>query len=143
MSGYDRYDAAPAFGLRAMRGEGPERSWDRADLDAKTTVLGVVHGGDAVGYPFPRIRDVGGVVTDTVGGLDVVVVATETEMHAFENPGHAFEMGDGTLHGDGVSWDPATGKGSDGRRLTRVPARRLYAFAWQDDHGPDSFYGLE
>jgi hypothetical protein len=25
-------------------------------------------------------------------------------------------------------------------RLDRVPIRRLFAFAWQDDHGPDAFY---
>jgi hypothetical protein len=48
-------------------------------------------------------------------------------------------MRGGTLSVDGVSWNPATGDGDDGRRLTRVPARRLYAFAWQDDHGPDNF----
>jgi hypothetical protein len=24
-------------------------------------------------------------------------------------------------------------------RLDRVPIRRLFAFAWQDDHGPDAF----
>jgi hypothetical protein len=34
------------------------------------------------------------------------------------------------------------GRGDDDRRLTPLPARRLYAFAWQDDHGPESFYGL-
>jgi hypothetical protein len=46
------------------------------------------------------------------------------------------------LVGDGVAWDLATGWSDDGQRLRRVPARRLYAFAWQDDHGPGSFYGL-
>ena len=46
------------------------------------------------------------------------------------------------LRGDGTRWDPATGRSADGRRLDRLPARRLFAFAWQDDHGPDSFYGL-
>ena len=25
-------------------------------------------------------------------------------------------------------------------RLDRVSIRRLFAFAWQDDHGPDAFY---
>lgn len=137
---YDQYDAAEAFGLRAMRGEGPERSWDREDVDAKTTVLGVVHDGDAVGYPVPRVHAEGGVVTDSVGGLDLLVVSPGADIHAFEDPGHRFELRDGTLYGDGVSWDPATGRSSDGRRLTRVPSRRLYAFAWQDDHGRASFY---
>ena len=143
MTPYDRYDADPAFGLRAMRGEGPERSWGRTDIDAKTTVIGVVRGGDAVGYPVPQIRAAGGVVTDTVGGLDLVVVASsEIGTHVFENPGHEFELRGGTLYSDRVAWTPTTGRSSDGRRLTRVPSRRLYAFAWQDDHGPESFYGL-
>lgn len=47
---------------------------------------------------------------------------------------------DGTARGDGATWTPATGKSDDGRRLRRVETRRLYAFAWQDDHGTDAFY---
>ena len=142
-SRYEQYDAAEAFGLRAMRGEGPERAWDREGVDVKTTVLGAVHDGDAVGYPVPRVRAEGGVVADSVGWLDVLVVSCDADSHAFEHPGHQFELRDGTLSGDGVSWDPTTGRSSDGRRLTRLPARRLYAFAWQDDHGRGSFYGLD
>ena len=57
--------------------------------------------------------------------------------------GHRFEARDGALHGDGTAWDPTTGWSDDGRRLSPVAARRLYAFAWQDNHGPDSFYGLD
>jgi len=144
MTPYERYDADPAFGLRAMRGEGPRRTWGRTDIDAKTTVIGVVRDGDTVGYPVPQIRAAGGVVTDTVGGLDIVVVASsDTAAHAFENPGYDFELRDGALYGDGVAWDLATGQSSDGRHLIRVPSRRLYAFAWQDDHGAESFYGLD
>jgi hypothetical protein len=100
---YDRYDGDSAFGLRAMREEGPERSWERTDIDAKTTVVGVVRGGDAVGYPVPQIRAAGGVVTDTVGGLGLVVAASsEIGTHVLENPGYEFELRDGTLYGDGV-----------------------------------------
>jgi len=32
-----------------------------------------------------------------------------------------------------------TGESGDGRTLTRVPAVRLFAFAWQDAYGPDAF----
>jgi hypothetical protein len=142
MTRYDQYHAAKAFGLRAMRGEGPERSWDHEDIDAKTTVLGIVHDGDAVGYPIPTVRANGGIVSDSVGGLDVLVVSTERDSYAFEHPGHQFELRDGALYGDGVSWNLVTGRSSDGRQLTRVPSRRLYAFAWQDDHGHESFFGL-
>ena len=142
MAPYDRYDADPAFGLRAMRGEGPKRSWERKDIDAKTTVLGIGNGEDAVGYPAPVVAADGGVVADTVGGLSVVVAGVGDELHAFEDPGHEFELREGSLVGDGTAWDLTTGRSDDGQQLTRVPARRLYAFAWQDDHGPGSFYGL-
>lgn len=143
MDRYDQYDAAEAYGLRAMRGEGPERSWDRRDIEAKTTVIGIVHDSHAVGYPVPQVRAEGGIVADTVGGLDILIVSSGDDIHAFENPGYRFEFRDGTLYGDGTSWNPATGRSSDSRRLSRLPARRLYAFAWLDDHGPESFYALD
>jgi hypothetical protein len=142
MNPYEQYDSKDAFGLRAMRGEGPKRTWDREDIGPKTTVLGIVHNGDAVGYPLPVVRAAGGVVADSVGGRRVLVVSTGDEMHAFEHPGYQFELRDETLYADGVSWDTATGESSDGRQLPRIPARRLYAFAWQDDHGRESLYGL-
>jgi hypothetical protein len=142
MAPYDRYDAAEGFGLREMRGEGPERTWSQAGIDAKTVVLGVVHGDEAVGYPVPAVEAAGGVVADRVGECDLVVTTLGGDIQAFEDPGHEFEAHDGVLHGDGTAWDPTTGRSDDGRRLSLVPARRLYAFAWQDDHGSDSFYGL-
>ena len=46
----------------------------------------------------------------------------------------------GSVVGDGATWTTTTGASDDGRRLRRVPTRRLYAFAWQDGHGPDAFY---
>ncbi|MEF8825079.1 MAG: DUF3179 domain-containing (seleno)protein [Halapricum sp.] len=143
MTRYDQYDTAPEFGLRAMRGEGRERSWNREDIGAKTVVLGIVCGGDAVAYPVPRVQEEGGLVSDSVGDQDVIVVSSGSDIHAFENPGYEFELRNGTLYGDGVSWDVTTGRSSDGRTLSRVPTRRLYAFAWQDDHGRESFYGLD
>jgi len=146
MTPYERYEAGEAFGLYGMRGEGERRSWDRTDFDPKTVVLGVEHGDGAVGYPLPRVESAGGVVRDTVGGLDVAVFAAEETLHAFEDPGLDFEQVDdpeaeGRFRADGTAWDPATGESADGRRLERIPATRLYAFAWQDAHGPDSFYG--
>jgi len=80
------------------------------------------------------------------GGLDLVVTtggdADGEGIHALGNPGSEFGIRDGRLRADAAARDPATGRGDDGRALARVPARRLYAFAWQDDHGPDSFHGL-
>jgi hypothetical protein len=143
MAPYDRYDAAEGFGLREMRGEGPERTWHRTDIDAKTVVLGVVQGDEAVGYPVPVVESAGGVVTDSVGGHDLVVTTLGGDIRAFEHPGFGFGARDGALFGDGTAWDPTTGRSDDGRRLSPIAARRLYAFAWQDDHGPDSFHELD
>ncbi|MFB6270362.1 MAG: DUF3179 domain-containing protein [Halobacterium sp.] len=141
---YDDYVEGDGFGLAAHRGTGGGREWTRDDLDAKTVVLGVDHGGDAVGFPLPRVRDAGGVVQTTVGGLDVVVFATDDAgVHAYRDPGYEFERRDGDVRADGTTWTPATGEAADGRRLDRVPARRLFAFAWQDDHGEDAFYRPE
>jgi len=139
MAPYERYADGSEFGLYGMRGEGERRSWDRDDLDAKTVVLGAEVGDDAVGYPVPQIEAAGGVVTDSVGGRDIVVVATEDGVHAFEDPGFEVERRGDAINADGTTWNVDTGESADGRRLERVPARRLFAFAWQDAHGRDSF----
>jgi hypothetical protein len=140
MAPYERYAAGEEFGLYGMRGEGEPRTWDRDDIDAKSVVLGIEHAGEAVAYPVERVAAAGGVVTDSVGGLGVVVCSSEDGVHAYENPGYTFGTRDGALVADGTTWDPETGKSEDGRRLDRVPARRQFAFAWQDAHGPDSFF---
>jgi len=143
MEPYSRYRDDDEFGLYGMRGDGERRTWDRTDLDAKTLVLGITHDGDAVGYPLPRVEAAGGVVTDTVGGRKVVVVAGDSELHAFEDPGTSWTLTDGELTGDGAVWDQRTGESDDGRQLERVPARTLFAFAWHDDHGAEAFYGSD
>lgn len=63
----------------------------------------------------------------------------EVGIHAYVDPGFPLERGDDSLHGDETAWDPATGASDDGRELVRVPMRRLFAFAWRDDHG-DAFW---
>jgi len=88
---YERYEGAEALGFHGMRGTGEPRSWDRADIDPKTVVIGVGEGDDAVGYPRPRVEAAGGAVTDTVGGRGVVVVAAGG-LHAFEDPGFALAV---------------------------------------------------
>ncbi|TKX55535.1 DUF3179 domain-containing protein [Halorubrum sp. SP3] len=142
-SGYETYEEREAFGLRGMRGEGPEREWNRDDLDPKTVVLGVTPAdGGALGFPRPIVEAAGGVVEATVGEAAVVVLATDDGLHAFEQPEFELRLEDGSVSGDGVTWALTTGESNDGRRLRRVETRRLYAFAWQDDHGPRSFYSL-
>ena len=126
---YERYFELAGFGLDAHRG-GDSREWGRDDLDPKTVVLGVERDGDALGFPLPEVEAVGGVATATVGATDVLVVADEGGIHAFEHPGGEVP----------ASVDAATGECVDGHRLDRLPARRLFAFAWQDDHGPHAFW---
>ncbi|MDH5020302.1 DUF3179 domain-containing (seleno)protein [Halobacterium rubrum] len=139
-SPYDEYVDGEGFGLAAHRGTSDSREWNRDDLAPKTVVLGVEQGADAVGYPLPDVRDAGGVVTDHVGDRSIVVFATADGIHAYEDPGYEFDLEEGDIVGDGTSWNVATGRSADGRRLERVPSRRLFAFAWQDDHGEDAFY---
>jgi hypothetical protein len=136
---YEDYLEGEGFGLAARR-EGGSRSWDRDDLGPKTVVLGIEHGDEAVGYPAPRVAEQGGVVTDKVGGLAVVVFATDDGIHAFEDPGYDFEPTADGVQADGTIYNPATGESEAGAGLDRVPSRRLFAFTWQDDHGPDAFF---
>jgi len=138
------YDAAPyreyadgeGFGLAAHRGTGG-REWERDDIDPKAVVLGIERGGEALGVPLSTVREAGGVLEVAVGGRDVVVFGRDG-LFAFEHPGHEFEVENGRIVADGTVWNGATGEAADGRRLEAVPARRLFAFAWQDDHGPDA-----
>jgi hypothetical protein len=57
-------------------------------------------------------------------GSGVVCDATDDGLHAFERPGFALRVEDGTVRGDGATWTPATGESDDGRRelVRRVAA---------------------
>jgi hypothetical protein len=136
---YEAYFESDGFGLDAHR-DGDGRHWGRHDIGPKTLVLGIERDGEAVGYPRPRVREAGGVVTDTVGELSVAVFAADAGLYAYEDPGYSFKRVDAQFEADGTTWDPVTGESADGRTLTRVPAQQLFAFTWQDDHGPDAFY---
>lgn len=137
---YERYFESDGFGLAAHRiGEG-DRTWANEDVDPKTIVLGVEREEEALGFLLPRIEQAGGVEQTTVGSTDVVVFAVAGELHAFENPGIDFRRDVGKFVSGETRWDGATGRAEDGRQLKRLPARRLFAFAWQDDYGPDAFY---
>ncbi|WP_336037673.1 DUF3179 domain-containing protein [Halobacterium yunchengense] len=138
---YESYFDREGFGLAAHRGVDGGRSWDRGDdLDAKTVVLGLERGGDALGFPVSRVADAGGVATAAVGGEPAVVFATADGVHAFADPGYEFAPTEDGFEADGATWNGATGESADGRSLERLPARRLFAFAWQDDHGADAFW---
>jgi hypothetical protein len=167
---YADYFESEGFGLDAHRAEsGREWDRDDFDpktvvlgVEHRDEADGM---DDALGFPLPRVADAGGVATAAVGDLSVVVFATPDGVHAFENPGYEFEpVADdgendggenddganddgkndvataGTVRADGTRWDGTTGESDDGRQLDRVAARRLFAFAWQDDHGLDAFW---
>jgi hypothetical protein len=139
-SPYDEYFEREGFGYDAYYGEST-REWDREDLGPKTVVLGVEEGDAALGFPLPRVRGASGVVQTAVGDRDAVVFATETAgIHGYADPGYEFERDGEAFVADGTRWDSATGRAADGRRLERLATRRLFAFAWQDDHGPGAFY---
>ncbi|MFC7078788.1 DUF3179 domain-containing protein [Halorussus caseinilyticus] len=143
---YADYFEGDGFGLAAHRGEGG-REWSREDLDPKTVVLGVEasESDSALGFPLPRVERAGGVARATVGDRDLAVFAAPDGIHAFENPGYEFEAAGeaGVFSADGARWDGATGESDDGRKLARVAARRLFAFAWRDDHGDGAFWSAE
>ncbi len=112
-----------------------------------TLVVGVVHGGEAVAYPFPAVREAG-VVNDRVGDLPVVVATTPGgSLVAYDRTveGRTLRFSEAEerhLHADGSRWERTTGRGVDGPhegvRLTRVNSRSpLFRRAWEDFH-PES-----
>ncbi|MEF8774850.1 MAG: DUF3179 domain-containing protein [Halobacteriales archaeon] len=138
---YREYVEGEGFGLAAHHGEAG-REWNRDDVGPKAVVLGIERDGAALAFPEQAVRAAGGVVHETVGDADLAVFATRDGLHAFEAGDRSFEPTDdpGRFAADGALWAGATGRSDDGHRLSRVPAKRLFAFAWQDDHGPDAFW---
>lgn len=138
---YVEYFEQDGFGLDAHRG-GEGRSWDRDDLDPKTVVLGIEHNEDALGIPVPRLKAAGGVAAVSVGGQSILAVGTDDGLFGYEAPsGEVRQVDDpDRFEADGTRWNARTGTGDDGRTLDRIPIRRLFAFTWQDDHGPESFW---
>lgn len=125
------------------------RDWDRDDLEPKDVVLGLEFDGEALAVPQPVLETEGGVVRTTVGEQAVVVFETDVSEaypfpQAYADPGFDFEAtGEPNRYaGDGTVWNALTGRSEDDRRLERLPQRRQFAFAWQDDYGPDRYYRL-
>lgn len=138
---YQEYITGDGFGLNAHRGTGSgPRSWSLSDLPPKAVVLGIEVSNVAVGFPRPWVLDDGGLVQTRVGERAVTVLAHDGELFAYETPDLTLTWVDGRLQGDETTWDPITGASADGRRVDRVPGRRLFAFTWVDDHGPTAFY---
>jgi hypothetical protein len=115
--------------------------------DGYALVVGVVHGGEAVAYPFEAVQEAG-VVNDRVGDLPVVVAATSGgSLVAYERVvgGETLRFAvvdDRHLRAGGSRWARTTGRAVDGphegTRLVRASERSpLFHRAWVDFH-PDS-----
>lgn len=138
---YDDYFSATGFGLDAHRGD-DGRSWDRDDLGPKTIVFGFLINQAAKAVPLPVIENSDGVVSLRVGGRSISLFDTPNGVHAYFDEGLTFSpTDDGNLfRANGTEWTGTNGTSDDGRSLNRAPFRRLFAFTWQDDHGPEAFY---
>lgn len=149
---YRSYFESDGFGLAARRDTGDGREFPLDWLDPKTVVLGIEHDGDALGFPRPEVEAAGGVATGTVGGVDVVVFSTDDGLHAYRDPGYEWESVRAGFRGGDALWNGATGETVDEpaahsgeayrqrEPLKRLPAVRLFAYGWVDNHGTDSFY---
>ncbi|RYJ13194.1 DUF3179 domain-containing protein [Halogeometricum borinquense] len=143
---YEAYFEMPGYGLGAHRGTGGRDDWPQslstAGVEPKSIVAGLERDEDALCIPLEVAEATGGVVRVTVGDDEAVVFATADGIHAFEAPSFELEPTDeeGMFVGDGTTWHGGTGRADDGRTLDRLPVRRLFAFAWCDDHGRDAFF---
>ncbi|MFB6254154.1 MAG: DUF3179 domain-containing protein [Halobacteriaceae archaeon] len=139
-SPYDQYFSGEGFGLQALHNEGT-RNWDRDDIDPKTLIYGIEDPEEPVGFPYPEVQKHNGVLQTSVGGKQIVIFATENGMSGYQNPGYSFtRIKDKMVQADGTQWNMNTGQSNDGRSLTPINGKVMFAFAWQDDHGTDAFY---
>lgn len=137
---YRRYFESEGFGLAAHRTGRSDRRWERRDIRPKEPVLGLERDGEALAFPRSVVEAEGGVTRATVGSEPVIVLATDDVLTAVHDPGFPIHRREGGFEGDGTTWDPVTGTGNDGRTLDVLPGKRMFAFAWQDDHGLGAFY---
>ena len=72
------------------------------EFHPKTLTLGVTIDGESRGYPRAAVTAADGVVTDTLGGTELVVFATEDGIFAYERNNISFEQ-DGDLSGQRVT----------------------------------------
>jgi len=110
----------------------------------KTVVVGARTADGAVAFHKGSLREAG-LLRGRLGEAPVLAVYDPRydTGYVYANPDErsfSFDADCGQVVGDGTTWDLATGRAPDGRRLERLPSRRLFAFAWQDDHGPEVFY---
>jgi hypothetical protein len=129
--------------------------WERSDaLATKTVVLGLSHGGESRAYPVETLQRER-VVNDTLGGRDVVVIASSVSQGARvylrEGASFAFAGDDPTpgglptslSDGEGTTWTVTENylEAADGRQLERVPSHMSFWFGWFAFHTDTTVYG--
>lgn len=147
---YEYLDRKPTIHFDPQRGEWTDiddnlhytspRDWSE-DIPPKETILGIDLGDERIGLVRSDVESEGGVLRTTVCSTQVVVFATPKGLFAYEGPEFDFQaVNDGWFSGDGARWDGVTGEADDGRLLTPLPTRRMYAFAWKDAFGFETLY---
>ena len=131
--------------------------WERSDaLETKAIVLGLSQGGESRAYPVERLQRER-VVNDTLGGIDVVVIASSVSNAArvYLRDGTVFTFGGDApapgglptplVDSGGTSWTVAEDflEADDGRRLDRVPTHMSFWFGWFAAHTDTTVYGQD
>jgi hypothetical protein len=144
---YAGYESSSDIGI------GGSESFDDDRLHPKTTVVGVEHGGVARAYPLEPVQQVG-VVNDEVGGLPVVVAATDSGtlvayVREVDGETLAFEReSDGFLAAGGSRWRLLGGLAVDGpHEGTRLQQANTVAqeffFSWLNFHPETEVWSAE
>jgi hypothetical protein len=140
---YDGYDDSERVGIGFNDGVD-----DR--LHPKTPVLGVATDAVARAYPFPAVREAGGVVNDRVGDLPVVVATADNTLYAYvrrvDGEVRPFSRDGDVLTGGGSRWSIASGRATEGPHegttLDRANDRsQMFWFAWADFFPETEIYG--
>jgi hypothetical protein len=144
------YDRNPYPGYSDSERVGISGRSDDDRLHPKAWVLGIATDDAARAYPFETISDRGGIVTDRVGDLPVVVATTGDSLVAYDRrvDGEplSFERDGETLVAGGSEWNIVTGNAADGpyegRTLRQANSRSpMFWFAWADFYPETTIFG--
>lgn len=147
------YDRNPYAGYETSDQIGIGGSFDDERLHPKTMVVGVEHGGVSRAYPVEPVQGAG-VVNDEVGGLPVVVAATESGTlvaYVREVDGETLTVtreSDGVLVAGGSRWRLLSGEAVDGpHEGTRLESANTvnqeFFFSWVNFHPETEIWSAE